>query len=118
MALKDYYNLNDVTDFTFSNSNWWVAQTFTAGSNYTIGSVKLKIGAQGYSPGIVTVSIRNTTGSAPDLVPVTGTDLCVGTINADELSMGWHEITFSTPYCWNCLCDSSKMSKYGTNLEV
>ena len=97
----------------FENSTWvydgqirnfydinWYAQTFTPQTTHSISSVILALARQpGDLPGIVTVSIRATTGGKPS-----GDDLCVGTTTGNDLpEIGWptpapeeREITFGT----------------------
>lgn len=98
MALKDFYNTNDDNILIFGRTIKWLAQTFTAGSAYDIGSVKLLLYKTGaVDPGTVTVSIKETAGDLP-----TGGDLAFGTFDSDlltENSSGeWKEITFGSPY--------------------
>ena len=99
---KDYYNTGDNGLFGIIDSQYWKGQTFTAGSNYDIASVKLLMykGA-GASPGTVTVSIRATTGTFGSRIP-TGGDLAVGTIDGNDLTEDtdgeWIRITFVETY--------------------
>ena len=74
---KDTY-----TDTVWANRNVygdsWFAQTFTAGSTYTITSVVLRLGREdGGTPGVVTVSIKATEWSPGNPIPAheaTGVD--------------------------------------------
>ena len=95
MALKDSYNTGDNGEQIMFGANW-EAQTFTASSNYGIASVKLKL-YKFLTPGIITVSIRATTGGQPS-----GGDKTSGTTNGNTLTAispgEWREITFSSPY--------------------
>jgi len=68
----------------------WRAQTFTAGSSYTIGKVRLMLAKNGAATaGTVTASIRATAGGLP-----TGGDLCSGSLNGnlfnDFSPMAWY----------------------------
>ncbi len=97
MSLQDYYNTGDDLSHPIGLSSWR-CQTFTAGANYNIESVKLLLYKAGF-PGIVTVSIRATDGDGKP----TGGDLCSGTINGNELTTDpetdeWTEITFDSLY--------------------
>lgn len=75
-------------EYVDSSDNWsqlygseWKATLFTTpGTGHTVKSIKLNIFRYG-SPGIVTVSIRATSGGVP-----TGPDLASGTINGDDLT--------------------------------
>lgn len=89
---QEYYNTDD-DDYQNIGGIKYKGQTFTPASNYTIGSVKLKLFKAG-SPGIVTVGIRATS----DGIPIGG-DLCNGTTDGDTLTSDtggeWREIIFS-----------------------
>lgn len=80
--IRDYYTDNPNADVVFYEKNWRCA-TFTAGSNYPIKKVILRMHRDGW-PGTITVSIRASTGGAKP-VP-TGADLCSGTYNGNDLS--------------------------------
>ena len=81
--------------------NSWRAQTFTAMSNHSVTSVKIRLARNMDSiPGTVTVSIRETDGSGHPAGP----DLAIGTTDGNTLPTGptelpgeWREITFGTP---------------------
>lgn len=92
MAIKDYYNTGD-DNATGIYGNQWRGQSFTAGSSYSIGSVKLKIYRNG-TPGNITVAIYSTSSGKPD------SSLTSVTIDGSllEESAAWYEFTFSTPY--------------------
>lgn len=97
-VLKDYYNTGSTTG-AYSKSTTWLAQTFTAGSTYSITSVKLLLyRSAAQAPGTVTVSIR-AVGTSP-YPPITP-DLTSGTTDGNTLTANtageWREITFSTP---------------------
>lgn len=98
MALVDYYNTNDDWKLSASDSKYWKCQTFTAGQNYDIANVKLKLYRAG-TPGTITVSIKAVDGETGK---PTGGDLASGTINGNELTTDtsgeWAEITFGSPY--------------------
>ena len=99
-TLKDYHNVGDTSLYGIIDATNWKGQSFTAGSNYDISSVKLLMyKAVDKSPGTVTVSIRATTGVNP--IP-TGDDLAVGTINGNDLTEDtdgeWIRITFDAAY--------------------
>ena len=78
-------------------NTFWYAQTFTPQTTHDITSVILFLARAG-SPGIITVSIRETSDGKPS-----GEDLCSGTTDGDTLPAGgWptpapeeREITFS-----------------------
>jgi len=97
-SMFEHYNTGDDNYCTIYGSRW-CAQTFTPSVAHTITSVKLMLyrGGTVGTPGIVTVSIRATSGGDP-----TGSDLCSGTTNGDTLtniSPGeWREITFTSSY--------------------
>ena len=71
----------------------WYAQTFTTGSAYTIGAVKL-YGRKVVYPGTITVSIRATAAGAP-----TGADLCSGTFDGNTLTSdyAWFTVPITAP---------------------
>lgn len=86
---------------------YWKAQSFTPSTTHTIALVKLK-GYKTGNPGTLTISIQKTTGSpaVPD-----GTDLSIGTFNANVLTTDgsgeWFEVPMSatileagTQYAW------------------
>lgn len=80
-TLKDSYNTGDDSAYGVYDTTW-VAQTFTASSNYNITSVKLKLWHVngGGAVGTVTVSIRATSAGSP-----TGSDLTSGTIDGSTI---------------------------------
>ena len=94
-TLYEYHNTGDNSAGSFWG-NVWYAQTFTVGAtSHTVTSVKLKLARKG-SPGIVTVSIRATSGLLP-----TGADLTSGTINGNSLiswtsGSAWYEIALTS----------------------
>ena len=96
--LKDYLNTNDLTEQSSIYGTTWAAQSFTASSSYSIGSIKALIFRTG-SPGTITASIRATDGSG---FP-TGSDInsVTGTTNGNTLPTDspyeWREITLSSP---------------------
>lgn len=91
--LYEYHNTDDDGNGRFYSLGW-LAQTFTAGSNHSVTSVKLKL-SRGNSPGTITVSIRATDGVHP-----TGPDLTSGTTDGDTLTTspagGWREIALTS----------------------
>lgn len=96
-TLKDSFDTGDDTQVSETSDAEWQAQTFTASSSYSIGSVTLKLWRSG-NPGTLTVSIRATTGGAT-AVP-TGSDLASGTLDVSAVpttagSAAWSTITFS-----------------------
>jgi len=94
-SIYECYNTGD-NSYSWLYGSYWCAQTFTPSADHTITSVKLKLFRNG-SPGIVTVSIRATSGGQP-----TGPDLCSGTTNGNTLPTGspyeWREITLGGGY--------------------
>lgn len=81
-----------------SNDQWWtpkgsiiVGQTFTAGSNHTVTSVKFNILFIGGTPGDIYVYLMATSGGIP-----TGSYL--STAVRSTYSTGWQEWTFTSPY--------------------
>ena len=86
----EYYNTNDVSYLNIYAANW-KAQTFTPTAAHKITSVKLKI-FRVLLPGIITVDIRDTDGSAHPTAAV----LCSGTTDGDTLTVNtageWREI--------------------------
>ncbi len=98
-TLVDAYQTGDTTENTIS-STYWRAQTFTTSSAYDVTKIELKLFKFGGAlPGIVTVSLRATSGGNP-----TGSDLSssTGTSNGDTLptsggAAGWREFVLSTP---------------------
>jgi len=92
--LYEHYNTWDNNSAPFHSANW-LAQTFTAESDHSVTSVKLKLYRAG-SPGTVTVSIRATDGSGHPTVP----DLTSGTIDGStvtNVSPGlWYEIALTS----------------------
>ena len=75
----------------------YLAQTFTAESNHTVSSVKLKMYYVINNSGTLTVSIKATSGGLP-----TGSDLASGSRLVQGMSNTspgeWYEITMDTPY--------------------
>lgn len=72
----------------------WYAQAFTPAVGHTISRMRLRASKDG-APGLITVSIRASTGSVP-----TGSDLAVATIDGDaklKTAKEWHELDFVTP---------------------
>lgn len=68
---------------------YWKAQTFTNAIAHTMYSVKLKAFTPTGSPGTLTVSIRAVDSANKPM----GSDLCIGTTNANTLTNGeWREI--------------------------
>ena len=94
--LYEHYNTGDDNNAFVSGNHWW-AQTFTAESDHTVTSVKLKFSRGITNPGIVTVSIKATNNGHP-----TGPDLTSWTTNGNTLPIGpdyeWREITLPS-YC-------------------
>lgn len=73
----------------------WRAETFTASSDHTLSSVKMKVYRIG-SPGTVTVGIYNTTAGAPSGTPIVSNTFdgnALTTSTAGEVK----EITFASP---------------------
>lgn len=98
MSLQDYYITGDDSSHGVGGAVWR-CQTFTAGENYDIQSVKLLIyRTSGYFPGTFTVSIYDTD---DDDKPIDDA-LCSGTINGNGLATDsageWTEIIFGTSY--------------------
>lgn len=96
MPLQDYYNTGDEHSRICYTTSIFIAQTFTASSNYDIVSVKLKLFKTG-SPGNITIELQGVTASKPNNVT-----LASGTTNGDTLTADsggeWRTITFETPY--------------------
>lgn len=115
-TLKDYFNTGDNNGNSILGSTW-CAQTFTASSSYTIGSVKLKLWKAG-SPGTFTVSIRAVDGSNHP----TGSDLASGTINGNdlgastgafvEISLTSYALTSGTSYAIVCRATGGSAGNY------
>jgi hypothetical protein len=93
--MYEYYNTGD-DNHVWLYGTTWVAQTFTPSVAHTITSVKLKLFRSG-SPGIITVSIRATSGGQP-----TGGDLCSGATTGNTLTASapgeWRDITLGSGY--------------------
>ena len=93
--LYEHYNTGDDIISSGPVGSGWYAQTFTAESDHSITSVRLKLGRNG-SPGTVTVSIRATDGTGHPSVP----DLTSGTTDGDTLPTGspweWREIALTS----------------------
>ena len=78
--IDQQYLLGDDTFLHIFGASWH-AQTFTPTLSHQITTVRLLLGKEG-SPGIMTVSIRATTGGKP-----TGADLATGTRDLDALPL-------------------------------
>lgn len=95
MRRYEYYDSGDDGDRDAYGVNW-AGQAFTPQIDQMIASVKLKLFRVG-SPGTLTVSIRLCSGGKP-----MGGDLCVGTIDANTLTVDtngdWYEITLGNGY--------------------
>ena len=95
----EYFVPTDNDNMQIINSANWGFQGFTigtAGSNITTGAYSVKV--KGYivsgAPGILTFSLRATSGDTP-----TGADLCSGTIDSSVFAANpgdWQEIVFTT----------------------
>lgn len=100
MALKESYNTGSVSGASIDTTHW-EAQIFQAESNYDLASIKLLLyRTVAYSPGTITVSIRNVSGVPQTAVP-TGGNLKAGTTDGSTLTTNtageWREITLSSP---------------------
>ena len=98
--LQESYNTGD-DGYVSIDQGHWESQTFTAGSDYDISSVKLLLyRTVTYSPGTVYVTIRATAPSGAGRAP-TGSDLASGTTDGSTLTTNeageWREITFGSP---------------------
>jgi len=98
--LQESYNTGD-DGYVSIDQGHWESQTFTAGSDYDISSVKLLLyRTVTYSPGTVYVTIRATAPSGAGRAP-TGSDLASGTTDGSTLTTStageWREITFGSP---------------------
>lgn len=93
-TLQEYYDTGDDANQS-AYGTYLVAQTFTAGSSYSIGQVSLKLVRTG-SPGTITISIRATTADVP-----TGGDLVSTTYNGDTINTlaggTWYDFEFISP---------------------
>ena len=93
-ALYENYTTGDDTYVAFWSSKW-SAQTFTAESNHSVTSVKLKLLRDGL-PGTITVSITATDGAGQP----TGVDLTSGTTDGNILTTDiggeWREIALTS----------------------
>lgn len=94
-TLYENYNTGD-NGFAGIFSTVWGAQTFTAESDHSVTSVKLKLYRHGF-PGTITVSITATDGSGHP----TGSDLTSGTTDGNTLTTNfhnanWREITLTS----------------------
>jgi hypothetical protein len=91
---KDYY-ITGADAYTEVTAGWWLCQTFTTSSAYTITGVKLQLWRVG-SPGPLTVSIYATTAGKPS-----GAVLCSGTTDGNTITTAatgeWRTINFTTP---------------------
>lgn len=91
MALQDYHNTGDTASDISIRADSWSSMTFTAGCDYCITSVKVKLfkgvkadGLPEGNPGTVTVSICSVNDdNEPDEV------LTSGTTDGDTLPTGW-----------------------------
>lgn len=95
-TLYEYYNENDDADAELYLANYF-AQTFTVGSDsHTLETIRLKILAEGATPGNLYVSVRTTNASGyPE-----GIDLSTGAYSGVLLTTAagglWYEITMSS----------------------
>ena len=93
MALEDYYQGSPPpsADVIIDSTNDWAAQTFTAGSSYTIETLKLYLHKDsGGDCGTITVSIKAVDGVGKP----TGADLAFGTFAGASLTTSYAWITF------------------------
>jgi hypothetical protein len=72
---------NDDSQESFNGNNWR-AMTFTPATNHTLRGVRLALYGSGI--GVITVSIRATSGGLP-----TGSDLCSGILDGSQLNGSW-----------------------------
>jgi hypothetical protein len=97
MALVDYYNTNDDTQYAFGGATWR-AQVFTASSNYNIESIKLKIYNYGGSGDTITVSIRAVSGGVPTGSDIDGVTATKSDADIDQSGPGqFEEFVLSAP---------------------
>jgi len=78
--VKDSNAVHEIAHFIMEGATWY-AQTWTAGSSYTLKQVSLKCLKQG-SPGDATVRIRGTDGEGKPVTP----DLAIFTITMADVS--------------------------------
>ena len=99
LTLGEYSTTYNSECSTYSTS--WNTQTFTVGTvgsntSHYITGVRLRLFRVG-TPGMFTVSIKNTSGGLP-----TGADLTAGSISGNLLTTAsagvWYNILFSNPY--------------------
>ncbi len=90
----EYYDNEDTATWAYGSDDV-AAQTFTAESNHTITSVKLKLYKTG-NPGTATFFLTSTIGGHPNSYGI----LRTGSTDADTLTVNtageWREITFSS----------------------
>jgi hypothetical protein len=95
--LQEHYNYNDgmSPDIKAVIGDYhWEAQTFTAGQDYTIQSIKFLVSAE------ADVSTKTITGRIRDYgFDLSGADLCIGTLSGASIGIGdanksWQEIDF------------------------
>lgn len=96
-ALQDNFETGTEANID-AGGTYWVAQSFTPGSDYIPKSVALRIERVGTAAGIgnIEIGIRATAASKPS-----GGDLTVATIYGGDVATGalaWYEGTFDVPY--------------------
>jgi len=78
----------------YIGKNYETVQTFKAGANYNINSVKLKLTNASVGTGTLTIGIYAVSGGEPS-----GAALTTGNMDLSTMSLGsaWYEITLSSP---------------------
>ena len=94
-SLKDYHNTGD--SYTSSSTNTsFVAQTFTASSDYKLSTVKLKIRKGSTNPGDITVELQATSSGTPTGTALATSDAVSGLTLTTSLA--WYSFGFSSEY--------------------
>lgn len=92
--LWEYINTGGDSDSANITNSQWSAQIFTTNSTtaHTISSVRVPLKRTGTTPGTVTLSIRETVGTAPN-----GIDKATATYNGNNISTSysWYEFTLN-----------------------
>lgn len=99
--VKDSYTpVGDAAWSFFENGAQWLAQTFTAGSNYTITSVVLRLArwSSGGVPGTVTVSIRATDPGTPTKATNPVPANAALDVTLDQATLTWENGSGATSY--------------------
>ena len=96
-SVQQSFTIGDDTTYNVNASNW-IAQVFSTGSAYTVGSVRLKLIRTGTYSGTVTASIQQCHEAYPGEghYHPDGTDQCVGTLDSTFITTtgagAWYSI--------------------------